>query len=67
MTQDQLNTIERTCTMSYDFRNNATNERKCVYEIRPFREYVLIHKKDGEFIGCYYAQNGLILVLNHFN
>lgn len=67
MTEQQLNNIERTCRMCYDFRNNSTNERKIVYEIKPFMEYILIHKQNGNLVSFYCAQNGLTLVLNHFN
>jgi hypothetical protein len=59
--------IQRTCKQVYDFRNEATNERKSVYEVSEFRHYTLIHKQYGEVVAIHHAENGLTLVLKHFN
>ena len=67
MTPQQILDIQRNFKMVQDYKNDATNERKSIYEVGQFRHYVLVHKKDGEVIRLYHAQNALSLVLKHFN
>lgn len=67
MTIQQINEIERDCKQVQDFRKDATNERKTIYEVIAFSKYVLIHKMEGEVVRVRKAQNALVLVLNHFN
>lgn len=62
-----IDTIQRYCKIAHDFRNERTNERKTIYEIKPFVLYYMVHKKNGEIVSICSAQNALTLVLKHFN
>lgn len=58
--------VQRNFKLVYDFRKEETNERKSIFEIGQFNHYCLIHKKNGEVVRLYHAQNALALVLKHF-
>lgn len=66
MEQHELDTIERDNKRIHDIRIDATNERKSIYEITAFKNYLFIHKKDGHILNISSAQNALCLVLKYF-
>ena len=61
------NTIERTCKITEDFRNNDLNIRATIYEVAENKIYTLIVKQNGEVKKVLSAQNELYLLLRTSN